>query len=223
MMVYKNTKVKVLSPEGDTDYFDIVAGVLQGEILAPYLFIICLSYVLRSSDKMKENGFKQTKEKSRWYAAQKNSDADYADEIALLTSAHSLERTAAGIGLHVNAQDREYICFNQSSDTSTLNRSSLKLVNNFTYLDRHHHATSKGIDSNDRLSITWKSHLTDKIKLSFFQVIVSILLYGCTTLNVWRKTLISTTQEYCEQYWTNHGGSTPQGSNCTTTYHPSRS
>ena len=28
MMLYKNTKVKVRSPDGDTDYFDIAAGVL---------------------------------------------------------------------------------------------------------------------------------------------------------------------------------------------------
>ena len=29
MMLYKNTKVKLHSPDGDTDFFDIVAGVLQ--------------------------------------------------------------------------------------------------------------------------------------------------------------------------------------------------
>ena len=63
MMLYRNTKVKVRSLDGDTDYFDIVAGVLQGDTLAPYLFIICLDCVLRTSiDKMKENGFKLTKE-----------------------------------------------------------------------------------------------------------------------------------------------------------------
>ena len=57
MIIYRNTKVKVPSPDGDTDYFDIVARVLQGDTLAPYLFIICLDYVLRSSiDKIKENG-----------------------------------------------------------------------------------------------------------------------------------------------------------------------
>ena len=34
----------------------------------------------------------------------------------------------------------------------------------------------------DRLSVIWKSDLTDKTKRSFFQVaVVSILLYGCTT------------------------------------------
>ena len=42
-----------------TDFFDMVAGVLQGDTLAPFLFIICLDYVLRTSiDLIKENGFK---------------------------------------------------------------------------------------------------------------------------------------------------------------------
>ena len=39
MMLYTNTKVKVHSPDGDTDYFDIVTGVLQRDTLAPYLFV----------------------------------------------------------------------------------------------------------------------------------------------------------------------------------------
>ena len=46
MMLYRNIKVKVGSMNGDTDYFDIVAGVLQGDTLAPYLFIICLDYMI---------------------------------------------------------------------------------------------------------------------------------------------------------------------------------
>ena len=41
----------------ETDFFDIVAGVLQGVSLVPYLFIICLDYMLQISvDLMKENG-----------------------------------------------------------------------------------------------------------------------------------------------------------------------
>ena len=42
-------KVNVHSPDGDTDYFDIVAGVRQGDTLTPYRFIICLDYVLTPS------------------------------------------------------------------------------------------------------------------------------------------------------------------------------
>ena len=100
MMIYRNTKVKVHSPDGDTDYFDIVAGVLQRDTLTHYLFIICLDYVLRTSiDKMKENGLQLIKERSRRYPAQTIMDADYADDIALLVNApaqaetllHSLE------------------------------------------------------------------------------------------------------------------------------------
>ena len=68
MILYRNTKVKVRSPDGDIKYFDIVAGVLQGDTLAPYLFIICLDYVLRTSiDKIRENGFELTKKRSKRY------------------------------------------------------------------------------------------------------------------------------------------------------------
>ena len=41
-------------------------------------------------------------------------------------------------------------------------------------------------------------------------------------LKGWRKGLTATTQECCEQYWMGPGGSTPQSSSCTATYHPSR-
>ena len=118
-ILLRNTKVKVRSPNGDTEYFDIVAGVLQGDTLTPYLFIICLDYVLRTSiDKIREKCFELTKKRSRRYTAKTITDADYADDIAILantpnqaeTILHSLERAAAGIGPHVNAPKTEYMC-----------------------------------------------------------------------------------------------------------------
>ena len=39
----------VRSPDGDTNFFDITAGVLQADTLALFLFIICLDYVLIKS------------------------------------------------------------------------------------------------------------------------------------------------------------------------------
>ena len=41
MIFYRNPKVEVRSPDADTDYFDIVSVVQQGDTLAPYLSIIC--------------------------------------------------------------------------------------------------------------------------------------------------------------------------------------
>ena len=71
-MLYNKTKVNVRSPDGDTDYLDIIADVLLGDSLTTYLFIICLDYVLETSIYlMKENGSKLTKERSRRYPAQK--------------------------------------------------------------------------------------------------------------------------------------------------------
>ena len=105
------------------------------------------------------------------------------------TLLHSLERAAAGIGPHVKAHKTEYMCFNQADNISTQDTTSLKLVDKFTYLGSSVSSTEKDIDTRltkawtaiDKLSIIWKSDLTDKMKRSFFQAaVVSILLYGCT-------------------------------------------
>ena len=155
-------------------------------------------------DKIKENGFELTKKRSRRYPAKKITDTDYADDIAILantpnqakTLLHSLERATTGIGLHVNAHKTEYICYNQTGDISTLDRTFLKLVDKFTYLGSSVSSTKKDIDMQimkawtaiDKLLIIWKSDQTDKMKRSFFQaVVVSILLYGCTTWTLTKR------------------------------------
>ena len=87
----------------------------------------------------------------------------------------------------------EYMWFNQAGDISTLDGTSLKRVDKFTYLGSSVSSTKKDIDTwltkvwtdIDKLSVIWKSDLTDqkkkKMKRSFFQVaVVSILLYGYT-------------------------------------------
>ena len=52
-------KVKICSPDGDADYFDIVAGVLQGDTLGHYLFIICLDKVRMTLRKQKRKRRKE--------------------------------------------------------------------------------------------------------------------------------------------------------------------
>ena len=48
MIFYWNTRVNFRSSDENTEFFNIVAGVLQGDILAPYLFIICLDWLYLS-------------------------------------------------------------------------------------------------------------------------------------------------------------------------------
>ena len=157
-----------------------------------------------STQLFREKGFELTKKRSRRYPQKTITDADYADDIALLgntpnqaeTLLHGLERVSAGICLHVNAHKTEYMSYNQTGDISTLDRTSLKLVDKFTYLGSSVSSTEKDIDTRltkvwtaiDRLSIIWKSDLTDKMKRRFFQAaVVSILLYGCTTWTLTKR------------------------------------
>ena len=76
----------------------------------------------------------------------------------------------------VNADKTEYMCFNQGGDISTVNGSSLKLADKFTYLGSSVSSTktnintgiAKALSAIDRQLIIWKSDLTDKIKRIFF-------------------------------------------------------
>ena len=128
MIVYNNTKVNIRSPDGDTDFFDIVTIVLQGDTLAPNLFIIRQDSVLRT--------------------------ALLAKTESLL---YSLEKTAGSIGLPVNADKTEFICFNQNQtrDIYSLTGSSLKLVDKFT--NHGSSVTSTENDINTRRAKVWSA------------------------------------------------------------------
>ena len=161
--------------------------------------------MLRTSiDKIRVNGFELTNKRSRSHPAKTITNGDYADDIAILANTpnpaepllHILERAAAGIDPHVNANKTEYMCYNHTGDISTLDGTSLKLVDKFTYLGSSVSSTEKDIDTRltkawkaiDRLSIIGKSDLTDKMKRYFFQAaVVLILLYGCTTWTLTKR------------------------------------
>ena len=85
---------------------------------------------------------------------------------------------------------RENQSCNQEGDISTLNDGSLKLIDKFTYLGSRVSSTESHVNmclakiwtAISRLSIIWKSDLSDKIKCNFFQAaVVSVLLHKCTT------------------------------------------
>ena len=126
MMLCRNTEVEVHSLDAETDYFDIVARILQRDTLAPYLSIICLDRVLQTSidlkkkKKKKENSFTQKKAKCRRYPAESITDTYYAGDIALLgntpTQFESIDWRRQQEAL---ASKMEYICFNPEEIIST--------------------------------------------------------------------------------------------------------
>ncbi len=90
-ILYTKTSAQVLSPDGDTEFFEILAGVLQGDTLAPYLFIIALDYAMRQATEDGQNlGFTLDRSRSRRHPAKVICDTDFADDLALLSN--SLEQ-----------------------------------------------------------------------------------------------------------------------------------
>ena len=95
----------VCSSNSDTDF-------LQGNTLAPFLFLICLDFQLwMPIDLIKGNVYIIKKARNRWYPTETIANAGCADDVAHFanTSAqsksllHSLEQAAGDIGLYINS------------------------------------------------------------------------------------------------------------------------
>ena len=85
-VLYVTTTAQVLCPNGDTDFFNINAGVLQGDTLAPYLFIVALDYAMQIAIQTPTSyDFTLCKPRSRRHPVVVITDTNYADDLALLS------------------------------------------------------------------------------------------------------------------------------------------
>ena len=122
MLIYKDLKAKVVSPDGDTEFFDILAGVVQGDTLAPYLFVIVLDYAMRKATAGREEvlGFTIKERQSRRIPPISLTDLDFADDIALLSNnieqarqlLRNVEVECGKIGLGLNTKKTKSMFYN---------------------------------------------------------------------------------------------------------------
>ena len=200
MMLYCDTKAQVSFPDGDTDFFNITAGVLQGDTFSPYGFVICLDYVLRKAfDHHTNLGFTLQQRRSRRFPAKNITDADYADDLVILANnivdaeklLHNLENAASEIGLYINVSKTKFMTLNVIDGSITsINGENIEKVDDFQYLGSFVASTSRDVDVRigkawsaiNNMSQIWESNLSTRIKKSFFRATVeSILIYGSTT------------------------------------------
>ena len=133
-------------PDGEAEFFEILAGVLQGDTLVPYIFTIMTDYAMRQAigNDALELGFKLDSKRSRRQNPNEITDLDFADDIALVTEElehaqdylYHVEENAAKIGLHLNSDKTEFMSLNQVQDAvlKTANNEYIKKVGNFRYL-----------------------------------------------------------------------------------------
>ena len=135
MILYRNTKVKIRSPDGDTYFFDSSAREYINTIFIYNLSRLRNSNVVRSN-KRKWLYDNKKKARTRRYSTKTITNPDYADDIALqaniLTQVESrlqsLEQAAGGIGHYLNANKMEYMCCKREGAISSLNGGPRKLV-----------------------------------------------------------------------------------------------
>ena len=182
-LLYTGTKAKVLSPGGETEYFLILAGVFQGDTLAPCIFTIMIDYAMRQAigNDAPELGFNLDRKRSRRHNPNVITDLDFADDIALVAEEleqaqdflHCVQENAAKIGLHLNSDKTEFMTFNEVQDTilKTVNNENIKKIDNFKYLGAWIDDTAN--DVKVRKALTWNScnKLNEIWKLSLCKLI----------------------------------------------------
>ena len=57
-MLYQNSRAKVRTNAGDTDFFDVMKGAKQGDKISALLFCLVLATVIYNIQDKHENGFK---------------------------------------------------------------------------------------------------------------------------------------------------------------------
>ena len=87
-LCYRNLQAKVVFPDGDTEMFKSFTGVMQGDTLAPFIFVTVLDYALSKeiSDKEEELGLKLMPRRSRRVPAESLCDLDFANDIVLMSN-----------------------------------------------------------------------------------------------------------------------------------------
>ena len=144
-LMYRHTVAHVTTPDGITRDFDIQAGVLQGDTLAPFLFIVVLDYVLRKALQGHEErlGFLLEPRQCRRQGPQVITDMDFADDIALLANKlkdaeellHLVEAAARNVGLGMNASKTKAMLYKGTpAEIRTLDGSRLETVDDFKYI-----------------------------------------------------------------------------------------
>ena len=192
MSMYSGTTTRVVTADGCSADFDVEASVLQGDTLAPYLFVIVVDYVLRAAIPDDSVGFLIQKCLSRRHPAKYVTVLDFADDIALLSGTMAnaqilltaVEENAAAVGLHINMKKTEYI---RIGDFSSDNHPTLRVIGgeiaevaDFRYLGSWNMSPNKDFvvrhacayEAANKLWRVWKSGCSRHAKIRVFKATI---------------------------------------------------
>nr|KAG5711268.1 hypothetical protein BaRGS_005965 [Batillaria attramentaria] len=197
---YQDMSCRIAHAGQLSESFEVKTGVRQGCLLSPFLFLLVIDWIMKTTTAGRKNGI-------QWTLWTQLDDLDFADDLALLSHSHSqmqdkttcLEATSAGTGLTINRKKTELMKINTTANTPvTVGGEPIREVESFVYLG----SVVDGQGGTDRdvtarigkaraamvmLKNVWASKVVSiRTKLRIFNSNVkSVLLYGCET---WRTT-----------------------------------
>ena len=201
---YEDMNCQVVHQGKLSKKFEVKAGVRQGCLLSPFLFLLAIDWIMKGTTEGTRNGI-------QWTLWNQLEDLDFADDLALLAHSHQqiqdktskLKTISSQVGLDIHPQKTQIMKMNTpNADPVTLGGNRIDEVESFTYLgsivDRQ-----GGTDADVKSRIgkaraafimlrnIWRSRqLLTKTKLRFFNSNVkAVLLYGSET---WRTTKSTT-------------------------------
>ncbi|VDP63251.1 unnamed protein product, partial [Schistosoma curassoni] len=119
-----------------TDAFQVRTGVRQGCLLSPFLFLLLVDPIMKTSTPERKHGI-------QWTAQNQLDDLDFADDLALLSHAHeqmqmktaNVAAVSASVGLSIYKGKTKVLKFKaENSNPITLDGETLEDVESFTYL-----------------------------------------------------------------------------------------
>ena len=198
--MYSDTSACVSTELGPTEWFKTTSGVLQGDTLSPYPFIVLLDYALKKT-LQDDVGFVVCKRNGRRHPAIHIGALAYADDICLLPesiddvecSFNRLESSAAEIGLTINYNKTKVMHLGQTSARHVrfANGDPVDSCDKFEYLGVptstaetvFRSRLSKAWAAATKLRSIFNSKANDSIKIGLCRSAVeSILLYGLECL-----------------------------------------
>ena len=194
--LYTDSTAFVLTSDGPTRKFSTSSGVLQGDTLAPFLFVMTMDYVLRRALR-DEDGYLVIRRRSPRHPAIHLTCLAYADDIALTCCSPDAAQRAIcrianegeRVGLHINTTKTKVLHLGTSSSPPLQlpNGGNIAACSDFKYLGVPVMNADAVVDfrkqqawrSLHQLRTIFQSSAKDSLKIALFRSAVeSVLAYG---------------------------------------------